>query len=216
MFGGADADIDIKITTGSKGVDFKGALAFDVPDLYRMQFSIPGEPPVIEFILRGREAMFYSPGSLKKLNASLDTLLVKPNGLFSIAEASLYSTGDLQGFQPYGVQVKTQRYVYFRRIGEIELRAFVNRATLTLTSIVFTKGENEFLVIEYSDYSLVGELPWPQRIIVTSPHFQASMETVSLEHTGRHSITVFSFEELPGTEDTYDIDGFLKGVLWQD
>ncbi len=217
LLGGCDAEMRLSVAAAERKAEMIVSLAFDAPARFRVQFSKKGEPPALDFVLDGRRASFYFPAELKLLETDLDTLLSQPNGLLSIAEAVAYMPGALRDFEPYGVQTSTGRFVYFRKAGRLECRAFVDRPTLTVRELLYSTDSEVFFRVAYSDFLAIGDGVWPRRTVIEAERFRAELKVVSIAATGMHSITTFALDVLPGTQTVHspsEISGDETG--WQD
>ncbi|MFA4984944.1 MAG: hypothetical protein WC712_00010 [Candidatus Brocadiia bacterium] len=216
VFGGIDAEYEVRVSAGKGTVEFKGIVAADFPERSHFQLSYPKEPPILEFILQGRSVQFYSPVALKQLSSTLDELMQKPSQLVAMAEAMSYIHGDLSDFSPYGMQVSTGLFVFSRKMGDIDVRALVAPETLTLRSLLYSSNDTVLFSIEYSKFITVNEGVLPLEISASSPEFNVRLSTGGFQLSGRHSPTAFSFQYIPGTVSAASLDDLLDDVTWHD
>ncbi|MDZ7814998.1 MAG: hypothetical protein U5N86_03045 [Planctomycetota bacterium] len=214
MLGGVEADLDITVKTSSKA-NFTAGYAYNAPSEHRLQIAYPGEPPVIDSVVRGRSAEIYSPVELVKLTANLDLAVADRMGILWAVEAASFFDGQLTGFVPYGAKIENDhatQFVFLRDCPSCEIRAFVHRETQTIRKMVYSNQEGVLFETSYDEYVTVRNTVWPMKVAVAAEGFEMIMKTDSFRFS-THSITDFILDELPGTEEVFSVGQFL-GVLY--
>jgi len=212
LLGGIDCDLDIKLESNSSKTQFSSSLIFDAPDKYRLQIAFPGELPVMDVVLLGRQAKFLLPGALVKLSSTMDIILRRPVGFTGLVDSTTYLTGNLPGFVPYGAKLSgdiATHFVYMRKCGNLEIRAFVNRTTLAITKVIYSTGDSILFEVFYGNFIAAGEGIIPRQIQIRSSEFNIFM-TVNSFQLASHSITDFIFDEMPGTVSVRTIESFME------